>query len=122
MKTIAIIDNDETLLEVMGHVLSNEGYQVSLSMIATPFSQWKFIPDLIIVDDCVNYGTGYDLCKALKNDPLTQAIPVIFTSTDHNIHEVALNCEADLYLAKPFNVEDLIGLVKQFVPVIEGTS
>jgi DNA-binding response OmpR family regulator len=122
MKTIAIIDNDEVLLEVMGHVLSEEGYEVSLSMIATPYAQWKFIPDLIILDDCVNYCTGYDLCKGLKENPSTCYIPVIFTSTDHNIQLVASNCCADLYLAKPFNIQELIDLVKRCIETIEETA
>jgi DNA-binding response OmpR family regulator len=119
MKTIAIIDNDEILLEVMGHVLRDEGYDVSLASIATPFSKWKFSPDLIILDDCVNYGTGYDLCKGLKEDPSMRSIPVIFTSTDQEIEVVAAMCKADMYLAKPFDIQELIDLVDQCMSIID---
>lgn len=63
------------------------------------------LPDIIISDVMMPKMNGNDLCKTLKNDPLTSHIPILLlTARSAANHEIeGLKCGADDYLAKPFN-------------------
>jgi CheY-like chemotaxis protein len=51
---------------------------------------------------------GRDICKKLKQDPLTKNIPVIMISASRDIKESAMEAGADDFLAKPFEMDDLL--------------
>ncbi len=62
-------------------------------------------PDLILLDVVMPGHTGFEVCKLLKGNPATSAIPVIFLSGKKDVqHEVeGLKLGAEDYLAKPIN-------------------
>ncbi len=66
-------------------------------------------PDLILLDVNMPGMDGFQVCKILKGDPLTRAIPIIFlTSYDESEDRVkGLNIGADDYLTKPFAIREL---------------
>jgi adenylate cyclase len=66
-------------------------------------------PDLILLDVNMPGMDGFQVCKILKTDPATQAIPVIFlTSNDESEDRIrGLNIGADDYLTKPFAIREL---------------
>lgn len=75
------------------------------------------LPDLIIADVMMPRLSGIDMCKHLKNNILTNAIPIILLSaqaSDFQISE-ALKCGADDYIIKPFNIEILLLKVHNFI-------
>jgi len=55
------------------------------------------------------------LCLALKTDPHTKKIPIIMMSADLNIANVARYSLADAYLAKPFDIDELINLTHKYL-------
>jgi diguanylate cyclase (GGDEF)-like protein len=63
-------------------------------------------PDLILLDIVMPGMDGYDACKALKNDPQTQDIPVIFVSAldQAEDEEKGLDLGAVDFIAKPFHL------------------
>lgn len=67
-------------------------------------------PDLVITDIAMPGLTGYDLCHALKEDPATQAIPVLFLSgvvgLDEHLAGHAVGGED--FLEKPFKPAELL--------------
>ena len=66
-------------------------------------------PDLIVLDVNMPGMDGFEVCKTLKADPVTQGIPIIFLTShsepEDRIH--GLNIGADDYLAKPFAIREL---------------
>jgi two-component system alkaline phosphatase synthesis response regulator PhoP len=62
------------------------------------------IPDLILMDVRMPKMTGYEACKALKDDPNTTNIPVVFLSAKGQEAEIKLGIElgAEEYILKPF--------------------
>jgi diguanylate cyclase (GGDEF)-like protein len=63
-------------------------------------------PDLILLDVMMPEMDGLEVCKQLKNNPLTQKIPVIFVTAKNGEcdEELGLNLGAVDYITKPFSI------------------
>lgn len=75
------------------------------------------IPDVVISDIMMAEIDGLDLCRKIKADVRTNHIPVIILTAKSGInHEIeGLNAGADIYLAKPFNIELLLLRLKNLL-------
>jgi len=84
-------------------------------------------PMLILLDMMLPQMSGMEICQALKNDPATQSIPVIFLTarTQPTEMQEGLRLGAVGYLAKPFDPMTLIAQINDIVSplgVTLGTS
>ncbi|MGN6639218.1 MAG: response regulator, partial [Mucilaginibacter sp.] len=57
---------------------------------------------------------GSNLIKGLKSDEATRNIPVVLLSAMPNLKDIAAKCGADAFLEKPFNIDTLTDLIKNF--------
>ena len=112
LKKLLIIEDDVDTLELMGYILHEAGYaaiqanrQVSIKVIAA------IKPNLAILDYLLPFGSGIEMCLEIKSDPLTAHIPVILYSASNQLKQFAKSSKADAYIAKPFDVDELIKLV-----------
>jgi signal transduction histidine kinase/DNA-binding response OmpR family regulator len=71
-------------------------------------------PDLIISDVLMPEMNGYELCRQVKENPITNHIPIILLTAKAAVESriEGLTAGADDYLAKPFQVEELLGRVR----------
>ncbi len=79
--TILNVDDDELGRFALTHVLRGAGFQVREA--ATGNEALRLLadkPDLILLDVHLPDANGFDICRRLKEDPVTAAIPVIFLS------------------------------------------
>src|ERR1019366_6478694 len=74
-------------------------------------------PGLILLDVMLPEMSGFEICKVLKSDPETKAIPVIFLTARSMPAEIkeAMNLGALGYLAKPFDPMALVGQINQIL-------
>jgi DNA-binding response OmpR family regulator len=74
-------------------------------------------PDLILMDVRMPKMTGFEACKALKQEEKTQDIPVIFLSAKGQETEITtgLDLGAEEYFLKPFAPDDLIKRVNNIL-------
>jgi len=81
-------------------------------------------PDLILLDVNMPGMDGFQVCKLLKGDPVTQSIPVIFlTSYNESEDRVrGLNIGADDYLTKPFAIRELSARIEKRLQAREQTK
>jgi len=75
------------------------------------------IPDLIVTDVMMPEMDGIELCKTLKNEMLTQHIPIIILSAKSSIEDTLAGLEtgADDYVPKPFNEQILQAKIKTLI-------
>ncbi len=116
MKTILVIEDDDDTLQIIGVILGEIGYNIVKSLGLKSITYIKGLnPDLILLDHRLKDGSGKELCIKLKSDDLTKHIPVIFLSADINIVQITIDSCADAYITKPFDLDDLINTVNNFL-------
>jgi len=113
MQKILLVEDDKTIALGLEYSLVQEGFSVSVcydvaSAMAILAAQ-DF--DLIILDLSLPDGSGYEVCRKVKDKA---DIPVIFlTACDDEVNVVmGLDMGADDYITKPFRVRELISRIK----------
>ncbi|MEO1351767.1 MAG: response regulator [Cyanobacteria bacterium J06635_15] len=115
---ILVVDDQPHNLELLTHILEEEGYQVWSATNGADALKLVVMarPNLILLDVNMPGMTGYEVCQQLKADPQTQFIPVIFISAlDESWDKVqAFSVGGVDYITKPFNtLETLIRIDHQ---------
>lgn len=115
-KSILVVDDDRLVSAVLQANFEQEGYNIILasSVLAAMHSLRDRLPDMIILDVVLPGASGFVLCRRLRADPVTAAIPVLMVSSTAE-SEQALEAGADSFLAKPFNITTLMNTVKQLL-------
>lgn len=124
MKTerILIVDDEETLCEVLKLNLENEGYEVDIAFSAEQALTYDLKTySLILLDIMMGEISGIKMAKMLKADISTAEIPIIFCTARDTEDDMimGLNLGADDYIMKPYTVRNVIARVKS---VLRRTS
>jgi DNA-binding response OmpR family regulator len=117
-KKILVVDDEPDLLKVTLIRLKKTGYEVYSGEDGREVLDIarRVIPDLIILDVYLPGFNGDDVAKILKKDDELKHIPIILISaTTRTLDVKARECGADGYLIKPFEPEELIGIVKKIL-------
>ena len=78
-------------------------------------------PDVIVLDVLMPGESGLDLCRALKSDPATAAIPIVLLSGSDGGSLVAADAAgADAYVRKPFSPLELLAVVERLAGGLYG--
>ncbi len=115
-KTILVIDDDSGIRTAMEYMLQDAGYGVITSedsSIIEKLTTQKV--HLIIIDLLLSGNDGKAVVKKLKSQKSTNKIPVIILSAHPTADIEAKEAGADGFLPKPFNIEDLIGIIQKHV-------
>jgi len=115
-ETILVVDDNRTNLKVLRDLILSEGYDTLFAMNgvdAIAIAEEKR-PDLILLDVMMPDIDGCETCKRLKNNPLTDTIPIIFlTALDDAESKVrAFEWGGTDYVSKPFNNNELLSRIK----------
>jgi two-component system, OmpR family, alkaline phosphatase synthesis response regulator PhoP len=113
---IVVIEDETDILEVIAYNLKREGYEVITSTSGEDGLEKieKSKPNLVVLDLMLPEVDGIELCRKLKSDPVTQAIPVIMVTAKGEESDVVLGLGvgADDYVTKPFSPRELTARVK----------
>lgn len=114
-KKVVLIQDDEQILDLMDHILTNEGYDVTPSLTTEPIEKIDEInPDIFIVDEYIKGDKrGTEVIEELKSDPTTEDVSAVLTSTSSELYKKAEQCKADDFIEKPFDIDHLIDVVKK---------
>jgi len=119
-KKILVIEDDKDIRDTIVYILEEEAYEVIPSEDSKILKSIDSIkPDLILLDnwltDWKSDANGQQLSKELKSNAATSHIPVIIISAVSNIKEIAEAGQADGYLRKPFDLHELVDIVKKHI-------
>lgn len=119
MSTVLIVDDSQTLREMLTELLQKGGLKVVAAtngLEAKEQIQTK-VPDLVITDLIMPEMNGYELCRWIKNEPMTQGIPVLMCSTKSEEFDRywGMKQGADAYITKPFHPVEMMKTVKQLL-------
>jgi two-component system, OmpR family, alkaline phosphatase synthesis response regulator PhoP len=118
VKTILIVDDDPSILEVLKIRLKRASYRTltaasgeeALELLKTER------PDLILLDMLLPKIQGEEVCRQIKSNPDTRKIFVIlFSASIVEMQKALKDVNADDILAKPFEPEDLLAKIRRFV-------
>lgn len=114
-KKVVLIQDDEQILELMDHILTHEGYDVTPSLTTEPIEEIEEInPDIVIVDEHIKgEKNGTEVIEELKSDPATEDVSAVLTSTSSELSKKAEQCKADDFIEKPFDIDHLVDVVKK---------
>ena len=105
-RKISIIETDEAMKLLLKTILELQGFEIV---------EKENLPAVIILDaGDIETQEGLNTCKELKNNEFFINTKLIVTSVFHD-KETILNCGADLYLPKPYELPHLIKWVETFV-------
>ena len=122
---ILIVDDEETLCEVLKINLENEGYDVDTALSAEEallLDLKKY--SLILLDIMMGEINGFKMAKMMKADVTTADIPIIFCTARDTEDDMVmgLNLGADDYIMKPYTVRNVIARVKSVLRRTSGNK
>ncbi len=115
-KKIILIEDEQDITKLVTHYLTKEGFTVKSSLDGIKGLQLvrHEKPDLVILDLMLPEMDGLEICKRLRADPKTSALPIIVLTAkgEESDKIVGLELGADDYVTKPFSPKELVARVK----------
>ena len=119
MRTILLVEDEPSLIELMNIYLSRRGYRiVTVADGAEVMNQARSVkPDIIILDIMLPKLNGFEVCSLIKSDPALKQIPVMILSAlvQKSEIEMGIRMGADLYMTKPFQNSDLLANIEKLL-------
>lgn len=116
MMKVLVVDDDSNILEAVSFVLEEFNYSVeTISKGDETYEKVKkFKPDVILLDLLISGSDGRKVCLSLKQNNATKNIPIVLISAHPKAKAEAISCEADDFLAKPFDTDDLLNILSKY--------
>jgi two-component system, chemotaxis family, chemotaxis protein CheY len=116
--TILVVDDDESIRELLRLHLASAGYEVHVAAdaISAGYMVLRSAPDLIITDITMPHMDGFEFVAALKSDKSLPYIPVIFLTSVEDGDFRGKELGAVGYVTKPVRADRLLELVAEHVP------
>lgn len=116
MLTILVVEDTPSVRDLICDYLQKKGYQVLQANNGKDAldKALKQKPDIVVTDVVMPEMNGFELCRSLKKNPVTQNLPIVLcTSKNQNIDRMwGMKQGADIYLTKPFTEDDIIQAVQ----------
>ena len=120
-KCILVVDDDKEVREILSFVLKHNGFEVVVASSGAQIQEvlLQRVPDLILLDVMMPGEDGYHLCRYLRQNPLTQNVPImIMTAHSEDIYQrISKDVGASQHITKPFHPLDLTEKVKALLNV-----
>lgn len=119
-KRILIVDDEPFIVETVKFSLEQVGFECleAYDGIEAVKKTREEMPDLILLDIMLPKMNGYKVCRLLKFDEKFKHIPIIMLTarTQEKDRAIGIETGADEYVTKPFEIDDLVKLVKKYLP------
>ncbi len=116
MPKVLLVEDDPTMLSLLGTLLEIEGYQVvPVQLVVRALAELEEAqPDLVLMDVHLKDGDGFDLLRSIREKPGFEDTLVLMSSG----MDFAAACEeagADGFILKPYMPDELISQVRELL-------
>ena len=127
-KTILIVDDDQSLLGLLGFALNREGYKaVQVFNANEALQRWRReVPDLVILDANMPERDGFEILQVARSEFNTPVL-ILSARTREEAMAQAFVAGADDYVTKPFRLAELLARVRALLrrgstetPIVQG--
>ncbi len=109
---ILVCEEDNDIASVIYYILCREGFECIVSDSYNCGKDLHVLPAAILLDYWEINGQTSACCLRLKEEKRTAHIPVVLISTATEIEKISKRSRADNFLRKPFDIDDLLAVVK----------
>ncbi|WP_346238408.1 response regulator [Niabella insulamsoli] len=112
---VAIFDDDEDILSICKYVLQEHGWKISTFTNCSDVTSKvrECAPGVIFMDNWIPPKGGIVATQELKQEQDLKNIPVVYFSANSEISKLASNAGAEYFLAKPFDLDDLVTTIQK---------
>jgi len=117
---ILVVDDSDINREVARRILESEGAQVSLACDGQDAVDWLFknpgAVDLVLMDVQMPRMDGYAATRRIRKNPAWSDLPILALTAGafKNLQEAALEAGMNDFIAKPFNVPQMLALIRRW--------
>lgn len=119
IKSAVVVDDDQKIIIMTGEILSRMGFRIFSSGDGKKGLELikQVIPDLIVCDLLLPGIHGAELCSLVRQDPSLDDTKIIAISAVYNEsdYKLVMNCRADAFIEKPFDIDDFELLVNELM-------
>ncbi len=116
---VTIVDDDRDTREMLTLALELEGFEVGQAANGLRLISAMHVdrPDVILLDVMMSWIDGFELCRAVKKNPLFGDIPVVFISARKSPEDerVGMEAGAEAYFTKPLDMDRLVACIHQIL-------
>ena len=120
-KKVLIVDDEKDIVETISFVLEAQGYRCICAYDgeAGLKKAKDEIPDLMVLDVMMPNINGFKISRLLKFDSKYKNIPILMLTARSQKEDKMIGEEtgADIYMTKPFDIEELVKNVKELCPL-----
>lgn len=116
---ILVVDDDPDIRTMIRIMLEYKGYTV-LTLERGENSEEMLMAGnfgLVIMDMLLSGVNGVDICSHIKHNNALSHIPIVMISAHPNAKDLCLEAGADDFIAKPFDMQEMLAMIEKFMPL-----
>lgn len=113
-RRVVIVEDEPEIAELVAEVLRDQGYRALCCDGATALARMgEARPDVVVLDLMMAPVSGWDVARAMREDPALGEVPIVVVSAVAYAREEAAKLGTEWCLPKPFDVNELIDVVRR---------
>lgn len=114
---ILVVDDDPDILEALKIMLEDEGFYVETASNGQilQFLDDSNLPSVIVLDVLLSGTDGRELAEQIRKRPKTKDVPIVMISANPGAAHDCVKRGANEFLAKPFEINDLLKVIKKYI-------
>ncbi len=125
-QSIFVVEDEMHIQQLIKYNLESNGFKVSVFDNGEDLLEYskENVPSLFILDIMLPGIDGLEVCRQLRQNPVTKSIPIIMLTAKSEEFDKVLGLElgADDYITKPFSVRELLARIKALFRRINTVS
>lgn len=123
---VLVVEDEQDVAQLIRYNLAKEGYDVRVAATGAEAVRVarEFLPEVVLLDIMLPQLNGWEVCRRLKQEAETRAVPVIMVTgrVDEGDKVLGFELGADDYVTKPFSPRELLARVRAVIRRGKGTD